>query len=77
MSPYEATLKGLDAGTAGMLVEMDNGTLKVFSCGGKRLLLSMTKVKAGTWDKLWEVMAASGKVKERDPRTCVLGAKQR
>jgi hypothetical protein len=63
MTPYDATLVGLDAGAAGIRLEMDNGTLKVYHTEGNALLLDVKNVKAGTWDAIWALMKASGKVK--------------
>jgi len=63
MTPYDATIKGLDAGAAGIRLEMDNGTIKAYHSEGGALLLDVRKVKAGTWDAIWALMKASGKVK--------------
>jgi hypothetical protein len=60
MTPYEATIAGLEAGAASMRIELDNGTIKVYHGSDGDLLLSVSNVKAGTWNKLWKVMEESG-----------------
>jgi len=62
MTPYDATLAGLDAGAAGIRLEMDNGTLKAYHSEDGVLLLDVKNVKAGTWDAIWALMKASGDV---------------
>jgi hypothetical protein len=62
MTPYEATLAGLEAGAASMRIELDNGTIKVYHGTDGDMLLSVSQVKSGTWDKLWKVMKESGTV---------------
>ena len=61
MTPYEATLAGLEAGAASIRVELDNGTIKVYHGEDGSLLLHVSGVKDGTWDALWALLRASGK----------------
>ena len=65
MTPYEATINGLDAGAATIRLEHDNGTIKAFHGEDGKLLIHVEAVKAGTWDKLWELLENSGKIEFR------------
>jgi hypothetical protein len=65
MSPSEAMEKGLEPGAARLVIRLDNGELEVNHGEGGALLLRMLKVKAGTWDRLWELLETCGEVDYR------------
>ena len=68
MTPYEATLAGLDAGAASVRIELDNGTIKAYRTDDGSPLLDVSDVKAGTWDALWTLLEGCGKVEYRAGR---------
>jgi hypothetical protein len=61
MTPYEATLAGLEAGAAGIRIELNNGKITVYHSEAGAILLKRKKVKAGTWKALWALLENSGK----------------
>lgn len=60
MTPYEATISGLDAGAASIRIELDNGAIRVYHGEDGSLLLHRINVKSGTWDKLWVMLENIG-----------------
>jgi len=62
MTPYEAERAGMDAGASHIRIETDNGTLKVYHGDDDLLLLDVSGVRAGTWDRLWDLLETCGTV---------------
>ena len=56
MTPYEARIKGIDAGSAVIVVELRNGNIIVRhgECG--TTLKRINKAKVGSWDSLWDAI---------------------
>ena len=66
-TPYDATLKGWDAGAASIRLELDNGTIKVYHGEDGDLLLHISEVRNGTWDTIWDILKSSGKQVQQLP----------
>jgi len=62
MTPYEATLQGIEAGAAGITVTLEDGTISVHHHEGP-LLLEIKNAKAGSWDKIWDTLRSLQPVK--------------
>lgn len=66
MTPYDATVAGLESGAASMKIELDNGTIKVYHGADGDLSLHVSHVKYGTWNELWKLMMESGIVETEE-----------
>ncbi len=55
MTPYEATLQGIDAGAASITISLEDGNISVHHHEGP-LLLEVKNAEAGSWDKIWETL---------------------
>ena len=59
------TTTKVEAGAASMRVKLEDGSINVYHGTDKALLLTVSGVRAGTWDALWALMESSGKLEYR------------
>jgi hypothetical protein len=64
LSPGKAMNADLDAGSARISIEKNNGVIEVTN-GNGAILLQSKNVPAGTWDAIWNILETRGDIEYR------------
>ena len=56
MTNYEMTTKGIEAGAASVLIQLEGGKITVKHGTDKVILKQIDNAKAGSWDKIWNTI---------------------
>jgi len=59
--PYDATVKGLNAGAIGLTIHTDNGAIEVRHVDGS-LLMQAKNVREGFTNELWTLLESCGDI---------------
>jgi len=70
LTPQQAIQSNLEAGQASIKIKLDNGTIKVFHGTDYMLLLEMSNVKKGTWNKIWNILEKCGNIENQKEEKC-------